>query len=289
MIGDHDLHWHASTCIPIQGASRPAVSERILGVPGANDDEFSELRKRAYGPDADIHDDPGALGRLRDLEGGERRDEIPPQPDVHSNLIVEQDGPSSLVEDEPHVGSGERIQVWLARAYRIVRQVRRSSVLIGVGVAVVTMSLLTAMILVQRVQGDPLQVGATQVARLSLDTSYEIPPFFSDGSDDVLGFEQFHGLRTVVSKTGFFAMGGSQDGGCLSIFSEADMLKARSGSFSGFAVGGCAAGRFPAIVQFMPDTEGSPEELRSVFPSPTALQWVYDQANNEVVVFAEAG
>lgn len=41
----------------------------IADDPGA---ELRALRERAYGPDADIHDDPAAMQRLRELEDGER-------------------------------------------------------------------------------------------------------------------------------------------------------------------------------------------------------------------------
>ena len=37
------------------------------------DDELAALRARAYGPDADIHTDPAAAARLRQLEGEARR------------------------------------------------------------------------------------------------------------------------------------------------------------------------------------------------------------------------
>lgn len=43
-------------------------------------DELHRLRARAYGPDADIHDDPAALERLQDLELRHRRPPLPPPP-----------------------------------------------------------------------------------------------------------------------------------------------------------------------------------------------------------------
>jgi hypothetical protein len=257
-----------------------------------NEDELFDLRRRAYGRNADIHEDPAALRRLQELEVGEHRDEVAPQPNVQSvniidqDLVTEEEPQSSLDEDEPQPPPGERIRAVLGTMYRRIRQVRRSHALICIGVAVVAMSLIVVMVVIQRVQVDPLQVGATQVARLSLDSSYETPAFFSGGDEAVLGFDRFHGLRTVVSETGFFASGGGQNDKCLSIFSEADMLDSSSNSFSGRVVGGCAAGTFPAIAQFSAAAEGFPKELRSAFPGPTALQFVYDAANNEVVVFA---
>ncbi|RFA13733.1 hypothetical protein B7R21_07825 [Subtercola boreus] len=256
-------------------------------MPGGNDDEFSALRNRAYGPAADIHDDPEALGRLRHLEGEAKRHEIPERPQTDPGPTVERNAPSAPAGDEPPQSPAERIPSWPERAYRAVRHARRSSVLVGIGVFVVIVSVLTAVTLVQRVQVDPLQAGATQVARLQLDEGYQTPAFFSAGAGEVIGFEEFHGLRTVITTAGFFAIGGSSNDSCLSIFSEADMREASSGSFSGQALGGCAAGRFPAMVQFRPDSDGYPADLRAAFPGPAALQFVYDQATNEIVVFAE--
>lgn len=41
------------------------------------DAELRQLRRRAYGPDADIASDPAALARLRELEGERRTEEAP--------------------------------------------------------------------------------------------------------------------------------------------------------------------------------------------------------------------
>lgn len=52
----------------------------IADDPGA---ELRALRERAYGPDADIHRDPAAMQRLRELEDGERvRPESAASPDI---------------------------------------------------------------------------------------------------------------------------------------------------------------------------------------------------------------
>lgn len=256
-------------------------------MPEADDDELLTLRNRAYGPSPDIHDDLTALGRLDQLENERKLASSPTETDVPQTLLVELKGqPTPSEVEQPTSPSGSR-QSWPVILVETVRRALRSSILIGVGAILVAMSLLAAIILVPRVQVDPLQTGAKQVARLSLDTGFETPEFFAAGTGDVFGFQLFHGLRTVVSKTGFFAVGDNQDTDCLSVYVEADMVAATSDGFSGQALGGCAAGRFPAIVQFRPDALGYPDELKSAFPKPSALQFVYDKTNNEVVIFAQ--
>lgn len=257
-----------------------------------NDDELSDLRKRAYGRSPDIWDDPIAFHRLQELEAGAVKNELSPRVSIPPVQRSDQDLPlvddlsPGLRDDEPRQVPESPARAWLGWARRRLAEVRPSHALIGAGMVVIVMSLVVAMILVQRVQTDPLQVGATQIARLSVDPNYEIPPFFSGSSDPILGFEEFHGLRTVVSKYPIFSLVGGENNECLGIYSEADMANSTSSTYSGNSAGGCAAGAFPPMAQFRADMEGFPETLRSAFPEPTALQFVFDAVNNEVVVFA---
>ena len=132
-----------------------------------------------------------------------------------------------------------------------------------------------ALVLVQRVQSDPLQVGAAQIGRLSVDSSYRVPDVFGGGSGPS-AYQEFHGLRAVIY--------GSKNP-CLTVFRAADITDPTSDSFSGTAFSGCTAGRFPAMVQFSLD-DSLPTDIRAPFPKTTALQFVYDEAHDEVVVFA---
>jgi hypothetical protein len=253
------------------------------------DEELLALRRRAYGPDADIHLDPSALRRLRHLEGSDRPSEVAPPPDVHHPDDVEPE-PEPLPMDERDPLWRERVYPVLVRVYRRLRRVRRSNLLIALGATLVAACLIVAMALVQRVQTDPLQApGATQVARLSVDTGYVTPSFFSAGGTSVVAFTQFHGLRALVSTAGAFAFSSDPASECLSIFSEAAMLESTGGGYSGFATGGCAAGSFPAVAQFTSGARELPDELRAAFPDSTAFQFVYDRTNHEVVVFATGG
>jgi hypothetical protein len=40
------------------------------------------------------------------------------------------------------------------------------------------------------------------------------------------------------------------------------------------------------MTQLMANDEDLPDELQSAFPGPTALQFVYDKANQEIVIYA---
>ena len=70
----------------------------IADDPGA---ELRALRERAYGPDADIHDDPAAMQRLRELEDGERARPAPavaPDIDVRRGRFDDEAGAPRRVE-----------------------------------------------------------------------------------------------------------------------------------------------------------------------------------------------
>jgi hypothetical protein len=161
-------------------------------------------------------------------------------------------------------------------------------VLIALGLAVIASVIAAALILVERVQPDPLQAGADQVARLSIDPSYQVPVLFqhiSAEGDTVQAFDEFYGLRAIVAAGGGWYGSGAEDE-CLSIFLAADGEISDRNSFSGQVRGGCAAGPFPAMTQLMADDEGLPDELQSAFPGPAALQFVDDKANQEIVIYA---
>jgi hypothetical protein len=176
--------------------------------------------------------------------------------------------------------------VWIRR----LSTLRRSTVLIALAVVAFVVVILVVLTLVQRVQTDPLQVGAHQVTRLPPDSGYEVPTVFGGSSGvgqpgEAQGYQEFHGMRAVVSTTNAY-QGTSTKNLCLSIYVDADVTDPKSNSFSGPIFSGCSAGQFPAMIQFDLRTQELPTELRSAFPPSTALQFVYDKAHDEVVVFA---
>lgn len=244
-----------------------------------SDDELHVLRLRAYGPGADIHSDSIALERLRELEGARRRREQPlvyddpevlPEP-VERDVTVD-------VETEP-----------LGRdRFAPLSGARRSTVLLILGVVFAGMILAVSPGLVDRVQSPPLQAGADQVARLSLELGFDVPRVITGTVDrdnnGSQGFQVFHGLRVV--KPDYASLSGSADA-CLILYVDADISEPEVTSFPGPSFFGCSAGGFPATVQFEMTEKGLPAELTSAFPETPALQFVYDRTRDEVVVFAQ--
>ena len=171
-----------------------------------------------------------------------------------------------------------------------VMGLRRSTILIAIGVVLAVATLATVLTVVQRVQTDPRQLGATQIARLSVDTGYEIPLVFGStlGLEDpppVQAYQSFHGLRVLMNSELLTGPKGPSDT-CMTIYPEAT-IQTTPHSFDGVLFAGCSAGQFPAIVQFTVDTYGLPAELRSAFPDSSGLQFVYDADHDEVVFFSD--
>ena len=251
----------------------PGGGETIDGVTPTTEGELELLRARVFGPDAD--GDPDAIRRLQELEAARR----PVAPPVVEEPPVAPIEPPQEPPAEPVDGLGRTV-------LRRVLGVRRSTVLILVALVTLVAMVVTALTLVQRVQTDPLQAGAEQVARLGVDSSFRMPDVFRGGDNGDVGAQGFHtfkGLRAVIMERGFF--GGPTEEPCMGVYPEANVTNPESDSFDGPVIGGCGMGGFPAIAQFSSELNGFPEELRDAYPG-YGFQFVYDTANNEVVVFA---
>lgn len=242
-------------------------------------DELRALRQRAYGPNADVADVAAALLRLRELEtddqpvnaalqdGGERPS-LPPSDDQQPLLTPD--------------------LVPLAKPRRAALRWRTPLLwAASVLVAVLVTALGTAVIsnaVIQRVQVDPQGVGATQVTRLSQDPDIEIPIFFTGGKGtEAQAFTRFSGLQVLLLSGDRWGPGGNDDK-CILVTQVADFLTATEDSYIGQTFAGCAANAFPATVEIRV-TGDMPAELREAYPEGTALQFVFDKAGSDVVVF----
>ena len=254
-----------------------------------DDAELRALRRRAYGRDADIHLDEDAQRRLRELESRQVMTPPPvepgPRPRPGTDAVpVPGDAPAAETSEpedpEPAPSPSAARRRW--EAVRRIRP-RRSTVLIALGAVLVIATLATLLVVVQRVQTDPLLRGAHQIARLSRDGRYTIPRVLDPGANGSgspgHAYAEFRGLRSVVVR---YADGTR----CLSVYPQEDITDPDADPFEGLMSGGCAAGPFPATAQILLSDDGVPADIASAFPKGTALQFVYDRPHDEVVVFA---
>jgi hypothetical protein len=241
-------------------------------------DELRMLRARAYGPDADIHDDAAALDRLRELE---ERAFIADEPDAPEVVTAEPTTVAAETEregeepdaDEPESAIAERPSGWR----RFVPATRRGWVTAAATclvVAVVVTAAVTAAV-VRKVQADP-----RTIATLRVDPSIELGQAFGGFSDSTVAsvaYDDFFGLTPIV-----IPGWGEAPGRCLVLTPTAGLDTVANGWSS---VGGmnCEAGSFSSSVQFIvSDDYGVPSEFRDHFPEGTALR--FELEGSSVVV-----
>ncbi|WP_438353028.1 hypothetical protein [Microbacterium sp. CJ88] len=260
-------------------------------------EELRVLRERAYGPDADIHDDADALQRLRQLEESARPSvEATPSapepattPDEAADTSSTEDatGVPEVAGEEDEASAPPVPARRLARAIAFARSTRGGRILAGAAILVVVLVVAaTALTVVQRVQTAPLAPNAEQVVRLGVDANFAAPKFLDGARPDggqLLGYREYGGLRAVLIPHGGFWYGPGT-GVCVVVMQAADVAASTDNSFPGSIWGGCAAGAFPATAQFVVTADAS-EEVRSMFPIGTALQFIYDNNTGEVVLF----
>ncbi|KTS11908.1 hypothetical protein [Microbacterium testaceum] len=237
------------------------------------EDELAQLRRRAYSPSADIASDPDALRRLMELEARATPTEQTPE----RAPVVPEDHVAST-EDEIPDATPERPRFTPPR-------LRRSTVIMLGAAALVVATLATLLVVVQRVQTDPLQAGATQIARLAPDPVFEVPSSLTMGiTGNVTAYEEFEGFRVISQPSYYDAEGAAR---CMTVWQPELLDRAGGGGFSydgEFFMSTCGAGSFPANMTMLL-REDTPERAQTDFPAGTALQFVYDATNNEIVVF----
>lgn len=253
--------------------------------------ELAALRRRAYGPDADITADPAALARLGELEVRDRADDD--EEHEHEHARAEADG--RVVQDADD--DGARLDALLLGAaaapvdgevsgHDDARPVRTrprpvparwivawaaSIVLVGVVVGAVVFGLASV---------PPVATAAgRQIATLTerVDAPPEIASWVPGGVETGYRFE---GLIIVPTPIGVGPFGFGSD--CL-LVAPADGFQS-DGSVRGETFWSCRAGGFPASVQFVVSSS-SPEALRARFALGTALMFVLD--GDRVGVFTD--
>lgn len=245
--------------------------------------ELRELRRRAYGPGADIHDDPTAMTRLHELENGARaaapaQEDLPappplPAPGPVTEALPEQTADAQQSTTDAATDASERAAgrgippadaaTTETPAARVPWWRRRMRLLWPASLVAAALIGAAATLSVQA-------VGAGQVAVLAEDPDGEWPENIWDPAPaGARIFEPFNGLTVLAVPQDFG--GTSQD--CLYITDDANA----------FGSGGCSAGTFPAIATLMVSRD-APQELRDRFGVGSALQFV--QEDDRVRVYA---
>lgn len=262
--------------------------------------ELDALRARAYGPSADIADDPEAATRLIELERAaaamrSRRTDalLVPARSLRSPVSQMQLGPgldSDLGSNEPtrsapvspdRTDAGDRSVPLTTPA---VPQRSRRQIVVGVIAVFAAVVLFAGGLVVGRaMSARDAAYGSTVLARLPVDSKYTAPAALQGSAVAIVaGFRDFHGLRAILGRGAWFGTNSSEY--CLFVYPEAFVVDVAAPNYTGPQWTGCGAGSFPPEAQL--DITGDlPESVRAPFTGPTALQFVYDATTHEVVVF----
>ncbi|MGC5221436.1 hypothetical protein ACPW96_02425 [Micromonospora sp. DT81.3] len=259
----------------------------MLAMDLGSDDELRMLRARAYGPSADIGNDPAALERLRALEELARAGSESP-PDAAGGgaepARVTTQAPAAPVEpiasaaEDPLRGSPEAPETPAPRSRRLSRRIAAVWAISVVVAAAVAAAVTFAVASITPVSRDP---DARQIATLRAEPGVDLPgDFFGLGVETVV-FE-FYGLTIVRTDGGVFSNG---TGECLTVVATQD-IDPDSPSINGPVYYGCRAGGFPATVQLDVDAT-TPSALRDRVAQGSALLFVLD--GELVGVFSDEG
>lgn len=285
------------------------------GMDAALADELRALRARAYGPDADIADDPQAVTRLRELERLRVEGIIGSAPalDLHElHDPPERTGGSAdhgiglgsapvIAGDPadataPPMTDGETasnagpIAAEPPKPRRWSLSRRQTAAWIATLAVSAAAASATTYALVSFA---PVATssGAPQIATLTPDPASEFPIGFFGTTKDTTVWE-FHGLTFFLGMGGFNSAAGDR---CLNAVDTAQLPTAddvASGSYSygGGSYSACQAGVFPATIVVPldgPPGDVTPVSLRARFPDAKALQFVLD--GDQVGVFLDSG
>lgn len=260
-------------------------------------DELRTLRARAYGPSADIDQDPAALQRLHELEArrgtpDEAAPEAPAEPFEASPLgapaavqgagaLPAGDAPDLLVLDEP-TESPTPAPARPRKPRRLSSQILALWVLTVVGAAALAAGLTYSLTSVPPIDASS---GATQIDTLEPDPFIEVPSGWFGAGPSSIAFE-YYGLTLFESTGGYTGVGTD----CFALVDSEQLPEPdtdmNTWSISGIMYNGCRAGSFPPTIQFVVDSS-APQQLRDRFPADSALQFVFD--GSRIGVFLAAG
>ena len=249
--------------------------------------ELARLRARAYGPHADISDDPDAVARLAELEGLDRRSRLvanDPSPRSHEGAppIGTQDpsAPRTGVDSDGSAGDARLRGRWSVpiRSRRVF-----SAWALTIAVAAGASSAVTAagmdIVPVSRSAGVP------QIATLAPDEGRALPGAFGPVSSEARAKPDLYGGSVYVSYAQFGPEG--ERNACIFLVPTATLDELEQGGYSaGFSESGCGAGVFPATLQFVVNSL-EPAEFVARFPPGSSVQFVFDGEN--LGVFSDAG
>ena len=262
----------------------------------ATDQELRALRARAYGPMADIDEDPAALRRLEQLEAMQRA----AAPAVHPATAAAEVEPEEVRAPEPAAPGWERAFEVFDPApadrsdadsatpepahdepapRRPLWPASFGSRVVWVA-AIAASAAIASAITYGLVSVTPVasSAGAPQIATLDPLSVSSIPSGWMGAGPSSAVFE-FYGLTLVETVGGYgFGTGGTN---CLLVVRtnqvpDPDEFDSSSGwGFDGPVYSGCAVGVFPSTVE-VPLDGSAPKELTTRFPSGKALQFVFD-------------
>jgi hypothetical protein len=276
----------------------------------ATRDELRALRARAYGPSADIHQDPAALRRLHELEARQRPGAesdraavvhtvaVPAEPESGAESLeaVAQaepapprvaasqpastrhidEGHAESPADEHVVATTDETPTSPDPAEPKQRLRTRTRLLWALSVVVVAAVAAGVTYAVTSMAPVSVSSGAEQIATLEPDSLVHVPTGWFGAGPSSAAY-QYYGLTLFEAAGGFSSAGNGTQ--CFTIVATeqlpADDADPNSWSMNGPIYSGCRVGPFPATVQFAIDSN-SPEELRARFPDGSALQFVRD-------------
>ncbi|WP_211160640.1 MULTISPECIES: hypothetical protein [Microbacterium] len=272
----------------------PDLNDRV-------DDELRALRERAYGPGADIHDDPVALARLDELErslSGERpsvavtpRDPVDPdEGDARTRAeVAVHDGPADprgdpadprgdpadprddpvRSSDEPAPPADPASAEPARPASRLSRRTK------GIWAVSVVAALIAGAALTMATTA---AVGGRVAVLAEADLDEWPDQLFGEPQEGAQVFEELFGLRVLTVPN---AWGSSRHGiNCVFV---TQVGGSEAGSAGELITTGCGDGHYPPSAAF-PVTDASPEALRERFPIGTSLKVVVQ--GNQAEVFA---